>query len=151
MLVQKWDPIREMRQVDRAMNRLWRGYGWPEEAEEWNIPVDVARKGDEFVVKASLPGVKAEDIEVSVENNVLTLKAESTSEKEMEEGGYLVRERSSGTFYRALSLPDTIDTSKIEPVYANGVLTITLPKAEEKKRKQIKVTVKEEPKAIESK
>ena len=151
MVLQRWDPFREARQMDRAMNRLLRGYGWPEETEQWNIPIDVARKGDQIIVKASLPGVKPADIEVSVENNVLTLKAESANEKEMEEGGYLVRERSWGSFYRALSLPDTVDTTKIESVYAHGVLTITLPTAEEKKRKQIKVAVKEEPKTIESK
>ncbi|MEN8614158.1 Hsp20/alpha crystallin family protein [Dehalogenimonas sp. THU2] len=152
MMLQKWDPFREMRAFERALNRPWRGTAWPEETEQWNIPIDVVRKGEEIIVKASMPGVKPEDIEVSVENNVLTLKAESATDNEMEEGGYMVRERAWGSFYRALSLPDTVDTARIEPVYANGVLTITLPTAEDKKRKQIKVAVKkEEPKAIESK
>lgn len=152
MAIQRWDPFQEFRQMDRALNRLWRGFNVPDEVERWNIPIDVARKGEEIIVKASMPGVNPDDIEVSVENNILTLKAESATEKELEDGGYLVRERAWAAFYRALSLPDTVDTAKIEPVYANGVLTITLPTAEDKKRKQIKVAVKkEEPKAIESK
>lgn len=152
MALQRWDPFQEFRQMDRALNRLWRGFNLPDEAEHWNIPIDVARKGDEIIVKASLPGVKPDDIEVSVENNVLTLRGQSSEDKEVDEGGYLVRERAWGTFYRALSLPDTVDTDKIKPVYADGILTVTLPTAEEKKKKQIKVAVeKDKPKTIESK
>jgi HSP20 family protein len=138
--------------MDRALDRLWRGFNFPEETEQWNIPIDVIRKDDKILVKASVPGVNPDDIEVTVENNVLTLKAETKQEKETEEGGYLVRERAWGSFYRALSLPDTVDTDKIKPVYTDGVLTVTLPIAEEKKRKQIKVAVeKGNTKAIEAK
>ena len=150
--IQRWDPFQEFRQMDRALNRLWRGFNVAEETEHWNIPIDVVRRKEEILVKASVPGVNPDDIEVTVENNVLTLKAESRQEKETEEGGYLVRERAWGSFYRALSLPDTVDTDKIKPVYANGVLTVTLPIAEEKKRKQIKVAVeKDDTKTIEAK
>jgi len=108
------------------------------------------KKPEEIVVKASLPGVKPEEIEITVEDNVLTMKAESNKESESQESGYLIRERSSGSFYRALRLPDSVDTDRIHPIYENGVLTIILPKAEEKKRKQIKVNVQETRKAIET-
>ena len=123
---------------------------WPGETEQWNIPIDVVQKPEEIVVKASLPGVKPEEIEITVEDNVLTLKAESVKESESQESGYLIRERSAGTFYRALRLPDSVDTDKITPVYEHGVLTIALPKAEEKKKKQIKVHVQDTRQAIET-
>jgi len=149
--LQIWDPYRDMRQMEQAMNRMWRGMGtWPGETEQWNIPIDVVQKPEEIVVKASLPGVKPEEIEITVEDNVLTLKAESVKESESQESGYLIRERSAGTFYRALRLPDSVDTDKITPVYEHGVLTIALPKAEEKKKKQIKVHVQDTRQAIET-
>jgi HSP20 family protein len=145
MVIQRWDPFREMRQVENAMNRLWGRYGglndWRSEIEQWSIPIDVLQKGDEVLVKASLPGVKPEEIDVSVEDNVLSIKAESSTEKETEDKGYLVRERSYGSFYRALRLPENVDPEKIKSSYKDGVLEINMPKAEEKKRKQIKVDV----------
>lgn len=151
MELQIWDPYRDMRQMEQAMNRMWRGIGtWPGEMEQWNIPIDVVQKPDEIIVKASLPGVKPEEIEITVEDNVLTMKAESIKENESQESGYLIRERSSGTFYRALRLPDSVDTDKINPIYEHGVLTITLPKAEEKKKKQIKINVQDTRKALET-
>jgi HSP20 family protein len=151
MEIQVWDPYHDMRQMERAMNRMWRGLGsWSGETEQWNIPIDVVQKADEIVVKASLPGVKPEEIDISVEDNVLTLKAESSTETETNESGYLIRERSFGTFYRALRLPESVDPEKIHPVYEHGVLTITMPKAEEKKKKQIKVSVHNDQKAIET-
>jgi len=145
MVLQRWRPLNEMRQMDKVMDRLWNGFGdwrgWNQEIERWSIPVDVRQKGDDIEVKASLPGVKPEEFDVSVEEGVLTIKAETGTEKETEEGGYLLRERSYGSFYRALRLPDSVDAEKIKSDYENGVLHITMPKAEEKKRKQIKVNV----------
>jgi HSP20 family protein len=152
MVLQRWDPAREMRQIDRVMNRLWRGFGrLDEEIENWSIPVDVVQKPEVITVKASLPGVKPEEIDVAVEDNVLSIRGESAMETETEESGYLIRERSSGTFYRAIRLPDSVDTNKIKSAYKDGVLTITMPKAEEKKRKKIKVNVGGSTKTIEAK
>jgi HSP20 family protein len=151
MEVQIWDPYRDMRQMEKAMNRMWRGIGtWPGEVEQWNIPIDVVQKADEIVVKASLPGVKPEEIEITVEDNVLTMKSESITENETQETGYLIRERSTGTFYRSLRLPESVDTDKIHPVYENGVLTIKLAKVGEKKRKQIKINVQDPRKELET-
>jgi HSP20 family protein len=134
--------------MENAMNRLLRG--WHEEVEHWSIPLDVVQKTEEVEVKASLPGIKPEEIDIAIEDNVLTIKAESSSESETEEGGYLVRERSFGSFFRALRLPDSVDSEKVRSTYENGVLEITLPKAEEKKRKQIKVNVSGGNKVIKS-
>ncbi len=151
MDLQVWDPYREMRQLERVMNRALRGFGaWPSEAEQWNIPIDVVQKSDEVVVHASLPGVSPEKIEVSVENDVLTIKAESEAKAESEEAGYLIRERAYGSFYRALRLPESVATDRITSSYENGVLTINLPKAEEKKKKLIKIGVKSGQQTIEA-
>jgi HSP20 family protein len=141
--------------MEDTANRLWRGFGglpaYREGAEDWNILIDVIKKKDDIVVKASMPGVKPEGIDVAVEDNVLALKAERKMETEEEEATYLIQERRIGSFYRVLRLPDTVDANKIESHYENGVLTITMPKAEERKKKQIQVKVTSGPKAIEGK
>jgi HSP20 family protein len=137
-----------MEQMENTVNRLLRG--WHEEVEHWSIPLDVVQKTDEVEVKASLPGIKPDEIDIAIEDNVLTIKAESAAENETEEAGYLVRERSFGSFFRALRLPDSVDPDKVSSNYEHGVLKITLPKAEEKKRKQIKVNVTSGAKDIES-
>jgi HSP20 family protein len=142
MAIQVWDPLRELRQMEDNINRLWRGYGGTTKAgvEDWNILIDVMQKNDMILVKASIPGMNPDDIDLSVEDNVLSIKAERKSEVE-EDVTYLIRERPTGSFYRALRLPEAIDTEKIRSSYEQGVLTITLPVAEEKKRKQIKINV----------
>ncbi|KPK22348.1 MAG: hypothetical protein AMJ70_06230 [Dehalococcoidia bacterium SG8_51_3] len=155
MVLQRWDPFRELRQMEDTVNRLWRGFvgspSYREGTEDWNILIDVIQKKEAIEVKASIPGVAPEGIEVAVEDNVLTLRAERKLEIEGEEATYLIQERPTGSFYRALRLPDTVDTNKIESHYNNGVLTITMPKAEEKKKKQIQVKVTGGPKAVEGK
>ena len=155
MVLQRWDPFRDLRQMEDTMGRLWRGFGgspsYREGAEDWNILIDVIQKKDEIEVKASIPGVKPEGIDVAVEDNILTLRAERNLEIEGAEANYLIQERPTGSFYRALRLPDTVDANKIECNYENGVLTITMPKAEEKKKKQIQVKITSGPKTIEGK
>ncbi len=84
------------------------------------------------MVCASLPGVKPDEIDVRIEDNVLAIKGEAKLARQRKEGGYLMRERHAGTFYRSLRPPDTVDTDKAGPLYEDGVLTITLPKVESK-------------------
>jgi HSP20 family protein len=144
MVLQRWDPFNELRQMQNTMNRLWRGFGGGTEAQEmetWAVPLDVLQEGDNFIVRASIPGVNPDDIQVSIEDNVLTIRAQSAYESEHKEGNYLMRERRTGSFHRALRLPDTVDTDQAHPFYEHGVLTITIPKAEAKKAKQLKVSV----------
>jgi HSP20 family protein len=151
MTLQRWEPFRELRQMEDTMNRLWRGFGGHREGtEDWNIALDVIQKPEEIIVKASLPGVKPDDIDVTIEDNVLSLKAQRTSETEESGSTYLVRERTAGSYYRALRLPDTVDTGKIRSEYEHGVLTVTLPRAEEKKPKRIKVNVRSGAREIEA-
>jgi HSP20 family protein len=145
MALVRFDPFNQVRQMERLMDRLWAGAGPAAgEPESWAIPVDVVRSGDDIVVHAAIPGVKPADIAVSIEDGTLTIRAESATESERSEGDYLLRERRTGTFYRALRLPDSVDTARTGSSYANGVLTITLPKAEEKKARRISVEVKED-------
>lgn len=155
MVLQRWEPLRDLRQMEDTMNRLWRGFGgtqsYREGSEDWNILIDVIQKEDEIEVKASMPGVKPEDINITIEDNVLTLKTERKANIEAEKATYLMQERPTGSFYRALRLPDTVDTNKIESHYEDGVLTIIMPKAEEKKKKQIQVKVKSGQKILDSK
>ena len=146
-MMQRWNPFQDLRQMQDTMDRMWRRFGdAPDvpaesrpEIEAWAVPLDVVRQGDDTVIRASMPGVKPEDIQVSIEDNVLTIKG-STAEEHLEgEGAYLMRERRSGSFHRALRLPDAVDPDKVEPRYSHGVLTITVPKAEAKRARQLEV------------
>ena len=144
MVLRRWEPFQELRQLQGNLNRLWRDLG-PEGGEEgnvesWAIPLDVVQEGDKIVVKASVPGVSPEDIDVSIENDVLTIKGHTKEEREHQEGNYLMRERRAGSFYRALRLPDTVDSDNAQPHYKNGVLSITFPKMESKKAKRLQIT-----------
>ena len=141
-MLRRWEPLRELRTMEDTINRLWRGYGGESAnptVEGWSVPLDVVREGDKIMVHASLPGVDPENIDVSVEDSVLTITATTNADVEREDGEYLMRERRTGSFHRALRLPDTVDTERIQPGYKNGVLTITIPKAESKKAKRLKV------------
>jgi HSP20 family protein len=130
--------------MQESMDRLWRNFngGGGEEGpvENWAIPLDVVQEGENIVVKASVPGVNPEDIDVSIENDVLTIKGQSREERERQEGDYLMRERHTGCFYRALRLPNSVDFDKAQPHYENGVLSIAFPKMESKKARRLQVT-----------
>ena len=148
MVLERWDPFRELRRMDDTVDRLWRGLG-PRagrpagNVDSWRIPLDVVRDGDSVIVRASLPGVKADDISVTIEDDVLTVDGHTETEEEHKEGTYLLRERRTGTFHRSLRLPDSVDTEKAESAYEAGALTIKLPKLEAKKAKQLTVEVKD--------
>ncbi len=148
MVLTRWNPLYEIRRARRLANRRWAGFptastGYFDGAErqDWSIPLDIVRDGDNVTVQASLPGVQPDDIDVTIEGGVLTIKADTKVEEEREDGGYVVRERRAGSFHRSLRLSDQVDTDKVEPRYENGVLTITLPVSESKKAKHLKVAV----------
>jgi HSP20 family protein len=143
MVLRRWEPFGELRRMQENMDRLWKGfYNGGEnggEMERWAIPLDVKEEGDNIVVQASMPGVDSKDVDVTIENDVLTIKGHTNMEEEHKEGNFLMRERRTGSFHRSLRLPDTVDTDKAQPYYENGVLTVTLPKAEAKKAKKLTV------------
>lgn len=105
----------------------------------WRPAVDIKEEDDRFVIYADLPGVDPKDIEITMENGVLTLKGERSEEKKEEREGYKRVERVSGCFYRRFSLPDTADADRIEASGNNGVLEITLPKLEKEQPRRITV------------
>jgi HSP20 family protein len=134
--------------MHQALNRGWRPFAGATdgaESEGWAIPLDVVEQAGEILVHASIPGVKPEDMDVSIEDNVLTIKAETKLEQERKEGGFLMRELRTGSFHRSLRLPDSVDADNARTNYENGVLTVTLPKADSKKAKHLLVTAGKAP------
>jgi HSP20 family protein len=115
------------------------GESLPAERAAWRPAVDVYEEKGELVVKADLPGLSKDDIDVEVEDDVLTLKGTRQEENESEEGGHYRCERASGAFERTFRLPAGVDASKIKAAFKDGVLTIRLPKAEEAKPRKIKI------------
>jgi len=115
---------------------------WPTLVEESVLPVDVYETDDAVVVEASIPGVKPEDVDVSITGDTLTIKGETKAERKVERENYIRQERRFGSFCRAVTLPAGLEKDKAEAEFQNGVLRITLPKAEEVKPKSIKVKVK---------
>ncbi len=107
--------------------------------EGWTPAVDIYEDNDKYVVKAELPGMKKEDIDVSLDGNTLTISGERKQEEEKKEGENYRSERFFGRFQRSITLPTAVQADKIEATYKDGVLTLTLPKAEEAKPKQIQV------------
>ena len=105
------------------------------------MPLDVTTKGEDTIVRASLPGVAPEDIQVSIEDRVLTIKGQTDEKFQDSDGQFVMRERRTGAFSRALRLPDSVDPDKVQPRYEHGVLTITLPKAEAKRARQLPIQV----------
>jgi len=103
------------------------------------VPVDIYRENSNLVVKAPLPGVKPEDIDVTVVGETLTIRGETKEEKEVKEENVIRRERRFGAFSRTVDLPAPVDANKAKATFENGVLTLTLPVAEEAKPKEIKV------------
>ncbi|MDE0592563.1 MAG: Hsp20/alpha crystallin family protein [Dehalococcoidia bacterium] len=110
------------------------------EPEAWSIPLDVLQDGDNLVVTASVAGTNKEDIDVSIDNNVLTIKAETSKSSNKQTDGYLLRERRTGSHYRALRLPETVDFENADSKFKNGVLTIKLPKLESKKARKLEIS-----------
>jgi len=108
----------------------------------WTPAIDIIEEQDNVKVRADLPGIKKDEIEVAVENDVLTIKGEKKNEKEIKEKDYVRSERYYGAFHRSFTLPSAVDASKVNATYKDGVLEITLPKKEEAKSKQIKVDIK---------
>jgi HSP20 family protein len=103
------------------------------------LPLDVQSDGDEYVITAQVPGFKAEDLQIEILDDVLTLKAEIEQDEVEKRGGYLLREIHRGSFSRSLRLPEPTDSSKAEAKIEDGLLTVRIPKSEEARPKEIKV------------
>ena len=109
------------------------------ESGRWPIPIDVVNEGKDVVVRASLPGFKPEDISVTLEDHTLSIRGETSEEKESEKTNFLMRERRTGRFGRSLRLPRSVDMDNAKPTYENGVLTITIPRLESSKSRRLEI------------
>src|SRR6266566_6196202 len=143
--VVRWTPFRELNQLQQEMNRLfdgtvldWRN-GEPADVSVWAPLVDILEREDAIVLKAELPGVDPQSVDIRLENNVLTLKGERQFEGDREKEQVLRMERPYGTFSRSFSIPAVVDDTNINAKFANGVLTVTLPKKEQAKPKRIQI------------
>lgn len=147
MVLQRWYPMSELRRMDDVMNRLWRSHSGPRAAggaaEGWAVPIDVRLDGDIIIIVASMPGIDPEDISVTVEDGVLTIKGATPAETEQQDERYYLRERRTGAFHRAVRLPETVDIDKADSTYQNGVLSISFPKQESKKAMSLPISVKQ--------
>ena len=141
------DLFEDLEDIQREMNRLFDvGFRRPLKAGNggtlWAPAVDIVDDKDQIKVKADLPGMKKDEIEVNFENDILTIKGEKKEEKEIKEKDCIRSERYYGAFQRSFSLPSSVDASKVNASYKDGVLEIILPKKEGAKPKQIKVDIK---------
>ena len=148
MAIVRWtDPFREFAQIQDRLNRAFSdAYGRSDEgllsSGAWMPPVDIYQNGEhELVLRAELPDMTREDIDVTVDNGTLTIKGEKKLSSEMKEEQFHRIERRYGTFSRSFSLPPSVDPSRVAAEYRNGVLTVKLPMRDEAKPRQVKVDV----------
>jgi HSP20 family protein len=148
MAIVRWtDPFREFAQLQDRINRVFNEtYGRGDEglmtSGTWVPPVDIYQDGNnEVVLKAELPDMTREDIDITLDNGTLTIKGEKKFSNEVREEQFHRIERRYGTFSRSFSLPPTVDTARVAADYRNGVLTVRLPLREEAKPRQVKVDV----------
>ena len=133
-------PFREIRRFNGHRNRGFRGSrSFGDEAGRWQLPLDVLERDDGVVVTASVPGIKPEDLEVTLEDNVLTINGKTEFAEDTKDERFIIRERRSGAFQRSIRLPESVNADEAVTHYEHGVLSVTLPKAEEKKARRLEV------------
>jgi HSP20 family protein len=140
----RWDPFRDLMSIQNELNRLFgRTYAGDTATSgvsgAWVPPLDIYETGDKFVVTLELPGLEADDVDVSVEDSTLTVRGERRFYSEVDEESFHRVERRYGQFVRSLSLPSTADAEHIQASFDKGVLTIEVPKAEQAKPRKITV------------
>ena len=151
MPVVRWDPVREIDSLQGEMNRLFStffdtptsraGNGGTTASRRWIPAMDLVEAGEHFVLKADLPGISESDVNIEVENNVLTIAGERKTEHEEKHEGYYRLERATGAFARSLTLPEGIDAEAVKATFDNGVLEVRIPKPEEAKPQRVQIAV----------
>ena len=149
MAIVRWDPFQDLIALQDRMHRLFdqtltRSRGEQEDLAPaaWSPPVDIYETAEGFVLKAELPGLGKDDIDIQVRDNTLTLRGERRLKKDVKQDNYLRVERATGTFQRVFTLPNAFQTDKVRAVFKDGMLEVSVPKAEEAKPKQVKIEVK---------
>ena len=144
----RWEPFRDLISLREAMDRLFEESfirpraGWLAPLGAEGLAVDMYETDQDVVIKSSVPGVRADDIDITITGDTLTIKGETKTKEKVEKANYIRQERRYGAFSRSVTLPTSIVAEKAKAEFENGVLTLTLPKAEEVKPKAIKVKAK---------
>ncbi len=156
MALIRWEPARELQTIQQEMNRLFGaafdsgGAGNGNDPRRWIPAMDLVEKNDHFVLRADLPGVEKEDVNIELQDNMLTISGERKSEHEERKDGYFRIERASGRFSRSLTLPEGIDPEGVQARFRNGVLEVAVPKPEERKPKRVSIDVDDQAPVIDS-
>ena len=151
MALIRWEPTREVNSLQSEMNRLFNTFfgdapaaaGGGGEFRRWIPAMDLAETEDHFVLRADLPGLAEEDVSIELEDNLLTVSGERTSDHEEKREGYHRVERASGRFARSLTLPEGVDPEAIQASFDRGVLEVRVPKPEERKPRRVQIGVGE--------
>jgi HSP20 family protein len=157
MALIRWEPAREVASLQQEMNRLFSsffdtpapGAGNGETLRRWVPAMDLVETDDAFVLKADLPGLDENDVKLEVEDNVLTVAGERKAEHEEKREGYYRVERAYGAFRRSLTLPEGVDPEAVTAGFSKGVLSVRIPKPEDRKPRRVSIKVGEQPAAIE--
>lgn len=157
MAIIRWEPAREIGSLQQEVNRLF-GTFFDTQAgasngglRRWVPAMDLVEEGEDFVLRADLPGLGEDDVNVELEDNVLTVSGERKSQHEEQRDGYRRIERASGSFARSLTLPDGVDPERVKAHFEHGVLEVRVPKPEQRKARRVAISVGEQPAAIEGK
>ncbi len=158
MALIRWEPVTELNTIQNEMNRLFNNFfdvpaarnNSGTQARRWLPAMDLVETTDHYMLRADLPGLGDEDVNIQLEDSVLTISGERKTEQHTEQEGYYRLERAFGGFSRSLTLPDGIDPNSIQAHFDRGVLEITIPKPEQKKPRQVQIKLGgEDPKTIE--
>ncbi len=150
--VTPWRPFSELSRIEREAERLFGdffqrpllGLAWPERFREVGFgkpAIEIYEEKDDVVIKAEVPGMKKEDLDINISGTLLTIKGEKKQEEEVKKKGYYYSERSYGSFLRTIDLPKEVQIDKVRAGFKDGVLEVRLPKTEEAKRKEVKIKV----------
>jgi HSP20 family protein len=155
MALVRWEPVRELSSIQSEMNRLFNTFfdtptaGSGQAARRWIPAMDLVETDDSFVLKADLPGLAEDDVNIEVEENVLTVSGERKEEHEEKREGFVRVERSYGSFRRSLTLPEGVDPEAVSASFEKGVLEVRIPKPEQRKPRKVAIQVGDRPAAIE--
>jgi len=158
MALIRWEPVTELNTIQNEMNRLFNTFfdqpapagrgGAP--SRRWIPAMDLVETAGHYLLRADLPGLDDDDVNIQLEDNVLTISGERKTQHEQNEEGYYRIERAFGNFTRSLTLPDGIDADAVQAQFDRGVLEIRIPKPEQKKPRQVQITLGDNPKTIQS-
>jgi HSP20 family protein len=148
MALIRWEPVRELNTIQNEMNRLFNTFfeapapgNSNSHGRRWLPAMDLVETGDHFVLRADLPGLSEQDVNIELEDNVLTISGERKAEHEERKEGYYRVERASGNFSRSLTLPEGVDASAVTAHFDKGVLEVRIPKPEQRKPRKVSISV----------